>query len=150
MQASDIISVIALIVSLIAGAVATWVGYVSNQRDLTSTTYANANGMLLEVDRMVVDYPQFRPYLYGKKQLDPTDPDQDKILACAVMVLDIAEYIWQRRDEIQEDVDRHAWQLWLLSLFDTSPTLAALYAEHPEWYPNLELLQRRGPPSSRK
>jgi hypothetical protein len=142
MDPSDAISIIALAVSLVAGAIATWVGYRGTQRDYVATTYVNAHSMLLEVDRLLVEFPSFRPYLYEGKRSVATDPEHERRLAAATMILDIAEYIWERRDDIRKNEDRQAWRLWLLSLFATSPLLAELYARHPEWYPNLSTLHR--------
>jgi len=142
MSNSDVVSVAALIVSLIAGGIATWIGYYVSQRELVATTYATATSMVLEIDRLLVGYPEFRPYLYEGKRLNDADPERDKLLAAGTMVLDIAEYIWERRQEMHKEEDRYAWRDWLISLFHTSPILADLYARQTEFYPNLTALQR--------
>lgn len=144
MDASNIISIIALVVSLLAGAVATWVSHQSSQAGVVTTSYASATAMVLEVDKLLLDFPKFRPYLYESKRLTDSDPDRDKILAAGEMVLDIAEYIWdlERREDPEQ---QHAWQSWLLSLFDSSPVMRDGYEEHTDWYPNLLLLREESP-----
>jgi hypothetical protein len=141
MKASDVIAIIALVFSLIASGIATWSAYHGTRKSIVSTSYSNATTMLLEIDRLLVQYPAFAPYLYERKVIDPKDAERDKLVAAANLVVDILEYIWERRSDFQSSTkDVEAWRHWMLNLFETSPILTALYEAHPGWYPNLNAL----------
>jgi hypothetical protein len=144
MKASDVIAIVALVFSLIASGIATRFAYQGTKKSQVSATYSTATSMVLEIDRLVVQYPAFWPYLYERKEIDPKDPERNKLLAAANMILDILEYIWERRGDFQSTTDRDAWRDWMLHLFEMSPSVTALYEAQPEWYPHLKALHDDG------
>jgi hypothetical protein len=93
---------------------------------------------------IVEDWAEIRrsfPYLYDGKELNDTDPERAKLRVAATLVLNIAEYIWERRGDFKEQDDRKAWEACLLSLLKTSPILTDLYIANPQWYPHLTVLR---------
>jgi hypothetical protein len=141
MSSTDVIALFALVISLASGAVTAWVTYHATRSGSTSNSYTNATAMGLEISRMVVTYPEVRPFLYDNAELDDADPHRNRVLAAAELVLDCCESIWEKRDEFtlgpEAQSDRNAWRMWILDLFESSPVLARMFEDNRDWYPHL-------------
>ena len=65
--------------------------------------YQNFVSNSLEIDRVLIEYPQFRKYIYGNEPLDRSNPDWDQIMGIEELVVDVVENIEVFRNEIPED-----------------------------------------------
>lgn len=65
-----------------------------------SQVYQNFVNNSLEIDRMLIQYPQFRKYVYGNDPLSKNDPDYDLIMGIEKLVVDVVENIKVFENEI--------------------------------------------------
>ena len=65
-----------------------------------SQVYQNFVNNSLEIDRMLIQYPQFRKYVYGTDPLSKNDPDYDLIMGIEKLVVDVVENIKVFENEI--------------------------------------------------
>jgi hypothetical protein len=135
-EASQIISIVALVVSLSA-AVFT---YRLSRRSFRVTAYRGAAERALQMDKVFIDYPLVRPYFSDGEPFDPEtceDPElRNRVPAVAEFVLDILEDCWDYED-CYGDEDRDAWKDWIYDVFETAPMCCVLYAESAAWWPKI-------------
>ena len=62
--------------------------------------YQNFVSNSLEIDRVLIEYPQFRKYIYGNEPLDRSNPDWDKIMGIEELIVDVVENIEVFKNEI--------------------------------------------------
>lgn len=78
----------------------------------TTTTknqiYQNFVNNSLEIDRMLVEHPEFRAYIYGKKEIKPEEVDTELLMSATELVIDAVENIYVFEDDIPKD-RRDGW-----------------------------------------
>src|SRR6478609_1454539 len=132
-----------LVISLISLAVAL-TGAVMSRRALRRSSYRTAADLVIDADRILLDHPDLRPFIYPRSfHPDGTPPpaehqaDYDRIMALAETYLDILEAIWDHRNEYTA-ADRMSWREWIHDLWESSPTVRSIYDKDPGWYPTLK------------
>jgi hypothetical protein len=143
MHSSDIISIVALALSIVAAAFSTYVAYSANRQSDIIATYNSLTSLILEIDKVFIEYPRLRPYFYNRTPIpaDMENQDRDRALAVAELYLDILECIWDRQPEFSKE-DEASWRDWILDAFNTSPVLSDYYSENRSWYPTLRRLHQ--------
>lgn len=143
MHGSDIISIVALALSIAAAVFSTYVAYSANRQSDIIATYNSLTSLVLEIDKIFIEYPDLRPYFYNNTPLpaDMQEQDRNRTLAIAELYLDILECIWDRQPEFSKE-DEASWRDWILDAFSTSPILSSHYSENRSWYPTLMRLHR--------
>ena len=78
----------------------------------TTTTknqiYQNFVNNSLEIDRMLVEHPEFRDYIYGTKKIDENEVDTDLLMSATELVIDAVENIYVFEENIPKD-RRDGW-----------------------------------------
>ncbi len=146
MQASDLISIVALCISFAAA----YFSYRLGRRTFHVTTYAEATDRTLRMDEVFIQYPLLRPYFSDGEPMpaaDSTDRElRNRVLAVAEFVVDILEDCWEKED-YYAGKDRSAWREWIYDVFASSPACCEHYAHNVPWYPTLNrLFKNEGPP----
>ncbi|CAO5163148.1 conserved exported hypothetical protein [Frankia sp. AiPs1] len=139
MGTSNIVAVVALILSIGA----TVLSVSDARQNRTVTTYNSTTDLTLQIDRIFIEYPHWRPHFYDDRPVpeNMTDPDRCQVLAIAEFCLDILECIWDRKTEYSKQ-DLPSWRAWILDIFNLSPVLRSYFTEHSSWYPTLMSLHR--------
>ena len=65
--------------------------------------YQNFVNNSLEIDRTLIQYPQFRKYVYGNEPLDSSNPDYELIMSVEELIVDVVENIDVFKKEIPEE-----------------------------------------------
>jgi hypothetical protein len=141
---NDLIAVVALVLSAFS------VAFTLNhtKRTLRVTTYQGATALALDADRMLLQYPQLRPYIYLDKEPPPEGEGEDedeyhRVMAGAEFFLDVVECIWDHRKEYSR-VDQAAWREFIHELLAHSPVMRDTFRGQPDWYPALQHLIELG------
>lgn len=134
------------VIALAAGALAIvslWVTVRHAQRSLRVTTYSGATDLVLQVDRLMVEFPETRAFLYSERTFhDGVEPLlRARVEASAEFVLDVLECIWDHASEYDQD-DRESWKRYIQDLIgdEQGYVLRDLYEEYSakDWYPALD------------
>ncbi|HEY3753348.1 MAG TPA: hypothetical protein VGL80_29515 [Pseudonocardiaceae bacterium] len=126
---SNLVAALALLLSGLSW----WIG----RRGLRNTSYSDTTTMVLDVDRMLVEYPHLRPYFFDNQELPGKDePEYHRVLAAADLFLDVAEHIWHHHVEYVP-ADAIGWREWIHELFQNSPALREIMRAQPFLYPAL-------------
>jgi hypothetical protein len=111
--------------------------WLSSKRVIRNSSYSDTTTMVLDIDRMLVEYPHLRPYFYENQALPKkNDPDHHRVVAAADLYLDVAEHIWHHHVEY-ESADAIGWREWIHELFQKSPVLRGIMLTHGYLYPAL-------------
>ena len=136
MDASQIISIVALVVSLSAAVFS----YRLSRRSFKVNAYHGASDRTLQMDQVFIAHPLLRPYFSDGEPVpapDGGDPElRQRVLAVAEFVTDILEDCWDNED-CYAGPDRDAWRDWIYDVFESSPACAEHYARNEAWYPTL-------------
>ena len=104
-------------------------------RALHATANQYASDLVIRAGRVLIDYPDLRPYFFDGKR--PAANHWNQVEAVALSQLDIMEAIWDHHDEFK-DLDCEAWREWTHAILQSSPTMQERY--DPDWYPSLKLM----------
>lgn len=135
--------------SMVAGLaliVAAWSSTVTlllSKRMLRITSYSDTTTHVNQLNLLLVQYPNLRPYFYDN-EAPPTkgEPDYNRVLAAADLHLDVAEKIWRHHDEYVA-ADVIGWREWIHDLFEYSPVIRDIVFRGRYLYPALvELLEK--------
>jgi hypothetical protein len=142
MSKSDYFALAAVLISLVSAGIAWLIG----RRTLRITTYRSATDLMLEVDRIFVDYPQLRRYFHDQEICPQSHPDYNLVQAVAELELDVLECIWDSRKSYTK-ADRISWTNYILGALK-SPAVKDMYddPDNKGWYPTLDRLTGRKVP----
>lgn len=136
MDASQIISIVALVVSLAAAIFS----YRLSRRSFKVNAYHGASDRTLQMDQVFIAHPLLRPYFSDGEPVpagDCADHElRQRVLAVAEFVTDILEDCWDNEDCYAGE-DRDAWRDWIYDVFNASPACCEHYARNVPWYPTL-------------
>ena len=108
MELADIIQILTITFSAI-----TLVFLLYQSKVQTTTTknqiYQNFVNNSLEIDRMLVEHPEFREYIYGTKKIDEKEVDVNLLMSATELVIDAVENIYVFEDNIPKD----RWKGWM-------------------------------------
>jgi hypothetical protein len=133
MRTVDYLSIGALLVSLVS----LMVSIRFAKRGSENNAYDRATDLLLQIDRVIIEHPEVRPYFYDNQDLQPDDPIAPRVEAVAELILDAFEWIWRRQRGLNLK-DQEGWRRYILECLDSSTTLCSYHKRHSEWYPAVE------------
>lgn len=111
----------------------------SEQRRSLRVRQASLDMRLLELmlafDRIFIDQPDLRPYIYEQAPL-PDDPRKyDQVVSVAELLLDLADIVSnQRRHGQLDDVDYELWAEAFRSYYASSPAVRLVLSEWADLY----------------
>jgi hypothetical protein len=94
------------------------------------------NRLAVDADRVLVDYPELRPYFFDDRRAVEVGTERDRVLAASVYFLDSLDAIWDQSRELDQG-DRDAWREWIHDLFQGAPTMQDFYLAHLPSYVTL-------------
>jgi hypothetical protein len=100
--------------------------------------------LFLEIDHIMIEYPEIRPYFYHGKPAQSDDPNRLRVESTAEVVLDVFEWVWHRQEGLNPD-DKGGWLAYMLDTFCNSPALREHYRRSAAWYPVMTRMLREHP-----
>ncbi len=95
---------------------------------------------MLSVDSLFIVHAEIRPYFHDGKVIDLNDPNSDKVLAMAGLLLDYFGSIIHQRPYVPQMYPSNWWNEYFIDMFASSPTLCEYLRKTAEYYPK-ELIQ---------
>lgn len=138
MNTSIIISTLALIVSMASTAYS----YRLSRHSHDVSTYYGVIHLFGDIDKVMIEYPEIRPYFYQGKVVTSGDLNGPRVKATAELVLDVFEWVWHRQEKLSLE-DKDGWEPYILEVFSNSPALREHYAKCSSWYPATNRLLRQ-------
>lgn len=104
---------------------------------LRQTIRAEAHGKVyensLEVQKLLLDNPEFRPFFYEGATMEPTDERYPRLLAMAEIFTDYLEHIALQRENVPDEV-KTAWDGYARFFLESSPIIRSFVAQHRSSY----------------
>ena len=119
----------------VISALAALMAWISNKRARTVNANGQIGAILIQLNRIFIDQPEFRPYFIEGGELP--EGQEQKAKALASMYLNILETVWSM-EEVMNDKDRAAWLKYIHHQIRSVPIINQLYESQQEWYSNLE------------
>jgi len=101
--------------------------------------YQNLAETMLDIDKIFLAHPEWKPYFYAKQSASPDQSDYAKIETLAEMLLDFMDLALDMKGTSQcwpPEVSGYwdGWAVYFQSIYDSSPILRELWATHSAWY----------------
>lgn len=127
----DVINIVATVVS-VASLILVIHQSINLQKTINSQIYQNFVANSLEIDRILIDRPYLRPYIYGKAEVNEHTENLDQIMSLVELVVDITENI----EVYEKYIPRSRRIGWLQFVHDVKSTSAYNYYinEYGAWY----------------
>lgn len=133
MRASDYISVLAVMISVVAG----WKAYGVSARTHETMSFSSGTELFMLLNQAFIDHPEARPYFYDGKALTDGDPLLHQVHAIAEMMLDVFDWIFHRREGLSAS-ERTAWSSYVGHMLALSPALREYHLAHCLWHPTVD------------
>ncbi|MBQ9945078.1 MAG: hypothetical protein IJO68_00965 [Clostridia bacterium] len=127
----DIFNIIATVVSLISLVILIYQSI--NLKDtISSQIYQNFVANSLEIDRILIERPYLRKYVYYGDEVDDNTENIDEIMSFMELIVDITENV----EVYKKYIPRSRKKGWLRFVYDVKHTPAYEYymKKHQLWY----------------
>ncbi len=139
MQYSDILSIIAIIVSCLTLVIEFYIG----KRTISVSLYQRVTEMFFSINEPFFSNPEMRPYFYENLECENVDgEDYNRLVVTSEMILDTFEWI-QHDIQSSKAEDKTSWENYMMHIFNNSPIMRKLHSKHPEWHPCFDKLLQR-------
>ncbi len=127
----DIFNIIATIVS-VASVIALIYQTINLKETINSQIYQNFVANSVEIDRILIDNPELRKYVYDGEPVDENTENLDKILAMVEMIVDITENLEVYEKYIPKS-RRYGWMSFVSDVKST-PAYEFYMQKNQGWY----------------
>jgi hypothetical protein len=123
---------------------------VSAEQQLISelANYHNLYLMWFNVDRVFVEYPDLRPFFYGRRDADEsgvTDDIRKKLDAVSHMMLDCFDDVYHHLEHLPAST-RNPWDIFMQDMYRHTPYLKGFLKNNEQWYsPDFVQYLKAGP-----
>ena len=100
-----------------------------------ATVYQSVPQLMIEIDRLFVDRPELKPYFYRNKPISKDDPEYERVMSVAEILLDFMDFVTAVEPALPE-YDWDSWKCYFQELAGTSPALRLYWEECGHWYPD--------------
>jgi hypothetical protein len=104
---------------------------------LAGTTASQQASSMREIYAIFIDHPELRPYFYDGKPCPARETRRARVLAVAEMFADAIEGNLITSQLISISESHEDWITYCRHMVATSPALAGLVEDHPEWWPRI-------------
>lgn len=104
---------------------------------LERTTYIEFESMLLDLSKLIIQYPEVRPYLYDDKTCPKKDDkDYNLVISFCVYYLDFFDHVLTTEILSPGGTkwENHKWETWIYDMLKTSPSLRETLNDERHWY----------------
>jgi hypothetical protein len=96
----------------------------------------------LDLDRVLLQNPEFRPYFYDGKDIDEKHPDFAKVSLIAETHLDVFEYALKAKERFpSEHPFPDETDVWIKDMLKTSPVMRRYASSKKGWYRQVNKLE---------
>jgi hypothetical protein len=89
---------------------------------INSATWNSVASQELNLDKILIDYPEARKYFYSGAHLAKDDPDYDRVASIADLFLDFMDGYYSSAKYLSIQVsDPEKWEAWFVEIFSNSP-----------------------------
>ncbi|MBQ9428687.1 MAG: hypothetical protein IJU41_03985 [Clostridia bacterium] len=126
-----ILEIVAIAISLISLVVAL-LQSLALKKTLDNQIYESFVSNSLEIDRMLIEHPEIRKYIYYGEPIDENTPDLNRIMSVIEFVVDAVENI----EVYEKYIPKSRRDGWLKFVYDVTHTPAYEYysKKHGKWY----------------
>lgn len=124
----EIVALVISIISLVAVFYQNFKTKVTLDNQIYSSFVANS----LEIDRMLIEHPEVRKYVYDREPVDENTPDLDRMLSIMALIVDIMENIEVYRRYIPKN-RRAGWMAFVADMKET-PRYVYYQKKYGHWY----------------
>lgn len=126
-----IIEIVAIVISVVSLSAALYQS-VGLKRTLDNQIYETFISNSLEIDRLLIEYPEMRKYVYYGEKVDENTPDLDRLMSIVEFVVDAVENI----EVYKNYIPRNRREGWLRFVNDVTHTPAFEYYMkiHGKWF----------------
>ncbi len=106
------------------------------KQTINSQIYQNFVSNSLEIDRILIERPYLRKYVYYGEPIDETTENLDEILSLVELIIDVSENI----EVYKKYIPKSRKQGWMTFVNDikSTPAYAFYCQKHSLWYKNIE------------
>lgn len=125
-------------IGTIVGAVSVFLLLISVGQTARNSRVELITGMttlILDVDRVLIEYPEMRKYFGGGAT--PSDEDLERARAIGMTMANTLDHVVEHLD-LMEDETQIAWRKYISDVYKSSPVLKDLLGEHGKWWPGLQ------------
>ncbi len=105
------------------------------KESIYSQVYQGVIECSLKVDELLIQYPQFRKYIYENEMVDENTPDLDRLMTIIELVVDTMDHLNVQRKYIPSEV-RTSWSRYSYDILNT-PAAKYFFEKYPGWFPML-------------
>lgn len=126
-----IIEILAIVISVISLFAALYQS-LGLKRTLDNQIYESFISNSLEIDRLLIEYPEMRKYVYYGEKVDENTPDLDRIMSIVEFVVDAVENI----EVYKKYIPKNRREGWMKFVRDVTHTPACEYYNkiHGTWF----------------
>lgn len=99
-----------------------------------ASIYSNINAQMIEIDRFFFDHPEIKPYFYGNAEFSKENPDYERILSVAEMLMDFMDNAFMLMPHMPDFPWETTWIRYFNDLIVSSPALQKFWVDNREWY----------------
>ncbi|MFA5155913.1 MAG: hypothetical protein WC532_00785 [Candidatus Omnitrophota bacterium] len=106
------------------------------REEIRSETYYKMSLLTLEIDKLFINKPDYKPYFYEKKDYtNLSEDDRNCLEACAELKLDIYDaWAYLAKNDRIPEVDKNEWLDSVKNGFRSSKLMRDVYEKRKEWY----------------
>lgn len=125
------LDILAVVISIIGFFAALYECY-SLKKTLDNQIYESFISNSLEIDRLLIEYPEMRKYVYYGEEVNESTPDLDRIMSIVEFVVDAVENI----QVYERYIPKERKDGWLKFAEDVTKTPAYKYyiKQHGSWF----------------
>ena len=116
------------------GLLVVWQTLSATNNSLKYNVYITSTNWTLEIDKMFFANPELRPYFYEGKDIAPTDPQYQRAVSMAEMLIDSMDSVAAIGENFPDEVKFDGWKNWIMGTFSNSPLLVRHLEELRDWY----------------
>lgn len=126
-----IVEIVAIVISVVSLFAALYQS-LGLKRTLDNQIYESFISNSLEIDRLLIEYPEMRKYVYYGERVDESTPDLDRIMSIVEFVVDAVENI----EVYKKYIPKNRREGWLKFVRDVTRTPAFEYYSkiHGTWF----------------
>ncbi len=127
----DLFDILTLIIS-VAGLVGVIYQSINLQKTINSQIYQNFVANSLEIDRILIEYPHLRKYVYYGEKVDENTEELERLMSLVELIVDVSENVEVYRKYIPK-ARKKGWFRFINDVKNTS-AYDFYMKRHQHWY----------------
>ena len=98
-----------------------------------AAVYQGIAAQMQDFDKLLIEKPNLRPYLYRNKPLPDDERERDEVLATAELLVDLADNV-VAQSPLLPDHHRRLWDEYFRDMYRSSQAIREYWRDYGEWY----------------